>query len=498
MNPVELIIKNGLSTYKAKYSKVKNINQLKDANKSNGAIFVVREKAHFTSNGVIGYVITSLETLAEDYNGLTHWTPNTYIKYGYKGATKRYIQGFEESNLKQINTFVIDIDTKKHTVQDILLACIDNSIGAPTLIVESDRGYQVYFVLVEPLFISNKNEFRGLTIAKRISDNLKRSLKEVDADIYCNDFGFFRIPTKSNTLYFNANATYSMAELMGWSQRKDDDLNRSLFVLNGNKGNTQATASEWFNALINARDIKGTKGQIGRDNTMFTLALVCFQEGWDKERAFDLLDQFNTNLDSPMRTSEVKKVINSAYSGKYKGAKKEYIESLLEMYVPSTKFDVKMPTGGWYKHKKAREDRVRSHAHEWEKDIIDFITAKKSVSEPFIWRTQKELCKAIGIPASTLNKVLKASKTIIKTTSGKGRNSVTGLTTINLFVQYATELALILSAKKSDYRKWLNDLLFEQLEEMVASNATERLVMYLSELGLIVDISRFERFANSS
>jgi len=65
-------------------------------------------------------------------------------------------------------------------------------------------------------------------------------------------------------------------------------------------------------------------------------------------------------------------------------------------------------------------------------------------------------------------------------------------------VQYATELALILSAKKSDYRKWLNDLLFEQLEEMVASNATERLVMYLSELGLIVDISRFERFANSS
>ena len=97
MNPVELIIKNGLSTYKAKYSKVKNINQLKDANKSNGAIFVVREKAHFTSNGVIGYVITSLETLAEDYNGLTHWTPNTYIKYGYKDATKRYIQGFEET-----------------------------------------------------------------------------------------------------------------------------------------------------------------------------------------------------------------------------------------------------------------------------------------------------------------------------------------------------------------------------------------------------------------
>ena len=498
MNPVELIIKNGLSTYKAKYSKVKNINLLKNANKSNGAIFVVRDKAHFTSNGVIGYVVTSLETLAEDRNSLTHWTPNTYIKYGYRDCKKRYIQGFEESNLKQINTFVIDIDTKKHTVQDILLACIDNSIGAPTLIVESDRGYQVYFVLVEPLFISNKNDFRGLKVAKRISDNLKRSLKEVDADIYCNDFGFFRMPTKENTVYFNANATYSMAELMGWSQRKDDDLNRSLFVLNGNKEDTQATTSEWFNALINARNIKGAKGQIGRDNTMFTLALVCFQEGWDKERAFDLLDQFNTNLDSPMRTSEVKKVINSAYSGKYNGAKKEYVESLLEMYVPECKFDVKINSGGWYKHKKAREDRVRSHAHEWEKDIIDFITAEKSVSEPFICRTQKELCEAIGIPSSTLNKVLNASKTIIRTTNGKGRNSLTGLTTVNLFVQYATKLALVLSAKKSNYRKWLNDLLFEQLDEMVASNVTEKLIAYLIELGFIVDVSRVERVTNSS
>ena len=94
----------------------------------------------------------------------------------------------------------------------------------------------------------------------------------------------------------------------------------------------------------------------------------------------------------------------------------------------------------WYKHKKAREDRERSHCHEWEQDLINYITAEKSVSEPFIWCTQKELCDAINIPSSTLNKLLKESKTIIKTATGKGRSAKTGLTTVELYIQYVIYL----------------------------------------------------------
>ena len=69
-----------------------------------------------------------------------------------------------------------------------------------------------------------------------------------------------------------------------------------------------------------------------------------------------------------------------------KGPKKEYIEAI-EVQLPQKK--------GWYKFKKEREDRTRSHYEEWEQDIIDFITAQKSPSEPFIWRSQKELCHKI-------------------------------------------------------------------------------------------------------
>ncbi|UDK94798.1 hypothetical protein EYB33_00040 (plasmid) [Lysinibacillus sphaericus] len=91
--------------------------------------------------------------------------------------------------------------------------------------------------------------------------------------------------------------------------------------------------SEWFQALIKAVDIRGQKGQIGRNNALFTLALVCYSEGWDKSRTYDFLDEHNYRLLNPLNGSTINSIINSAYSGKYKGASKEYIEALLELYV---------------------------------------------------------------------------------------------------------------------------------------------------------------------
>lgn len=435
----DVLFHQGMTEYKPVRSKAPLRKQLEAAKQDElskkGAIFAVRKKGDFTGHGVKGYIITSKETLLANASELSHFTPNVYRTYTYKDAARRYIQGFEERNLLQINTFVVDIDTKRHTVNDLLLACMDHSIGLPTFILESERGYQLYFVLASPLFISNKNNFRGLKAAKRISDNLKRSLKCVDADMYCNDFGFFRIPKTENIAYVDLNNTYTMYECMNWSIRRDDDLKRPLFVVPSKMQVAPLTQSEWFRELISVTDIKGEKGQMGRNNVLFTLALVCFQDGKDQSFAFDLLDQFNTNLRYPLSTKEVKTIIASAYSGKYKGAKKEYVEQLLALYV---KKDIPVHFGNktWYKHKKAREDRERSHYDEREADLIAWITAEKSVSEPFIWRTQKEVCEAVKMASSTLNELIKGSKQIIKTTTGKGRNAKTGLTTVALYIQY--------------------------------------------------------------
>lgn len=482
------ILHNGLTTYKRVGSSAflpeRFAAEKADRHHKQGAVFVVRTKDDFTSNGVKGYIVTSKETLLEDASTLTHFTPNIYRKFGYSDEKRRMIKGFEEKNLLQINTFVVDIDSKCHSVQDILLACVDHSIGSPTLIIESTRGYQVYFALTKPLFISNKNDFRGLTVAKRISDNLKRSLNSVGADQFCNDFGFFRIPKENNIAWLQLEQTYSMAQLIDWSRRRDDDQERPLFSVPSKLTKTSVMQSEWFTKLINAVDIKGSKGRLGRNNAMFTLALVCFSEGWEKDRTFDFLDEFNSNLKHPLPSSDIQTLLNSAYCGKYKGASKEYIEALLAEYVEGgTSIEVKFGyKTGWYKFKKERKDRVRSHYDEWEQDIIDYISAEKSSTEMFLWRSQKELCEAVGIPQSTLNALLKQSTRLLKTTNGKGRYAKTGWTTTTLFIQYALQIAVKLSQNKSLYRFGLQDVVDEWIRELEPVAGYELLLEYLAKL----------------
>ncbi|MFJ7953006.1 primase C-terminal domain-containing protein [Lysinibacillus sp. NPDC096418] len=438
---LDIVLHEGLLTYNPKSSKAHILEQQlakeKDKRHKKGAIFAVRDKADFTASGVKGYIITSKETLIEQADKITHFTPNVFRRFQYVDQERRYIKGFEEENLQQINTFVIDIDTKSYSVNEILLACIDDSIGEPTLILASDRGYQVYFALTEPMFLSNKNKFQSLKVAKRISENLKRSLASIEADMYCNDFGFFRMPNHQNVQWFNELATYNPTTLIAWSQRQDADRGRGLFVVPQKTKSPSLLNADWFYQLIQTTDVKGRKGQIGRNNLLFTLALVCYQDGRDQTYAFDLLDEYNSQLSSPLKPQDLNKILESAYSGRYHGPKKEYVEQLLALYAPS-EMDMPISFGQsvWYKHKKARADRERSHFDEWEEDISKWITAEKQVSEPFIWRTQKELCNEIGIASSSLNKLLKQSNKLLKTTTGKGRNAKTGWTTVEHYIAY--------------------------------------------------------------
>lgn len=440
------ILHQGITTYKTKNSKASLPERVRtekeDKLHRKGAVFAVRSKDDFTSAGVKGYIVTSKETLVEQADKISHFTPNVYRTFMYTDDEKRYIKGFEEKNLQQVNAFVVDIDTKKYSVQDILLTCIDDSIGPPTLIVSSERGYQVFFALEAPIFISNKNEFRSLTVAKRISDNIKSSLKSVEADIYCNNFGFFRMPNSRNVEWFDETAIYHTASLIQWSQQRDDDSGRSLFVLHTEGPTTSVMQSEWFHKLIHAVEIKGEKGQIGRNNILFTISLVCFQDGKDKSFTYDLIDQYNANLGSPLSGQEMKTVVESAYSGRYKGAKKSYVQELLALYVEGGD-RIPVEFGGyrgWYKHKKVREDRKRSHYDEWEQDIVNYINAQNHTSDPFIWRTQKELCEEIGIASSTLNQLIKQSSVLLKTVEGRGCNAKTGWTTVALFMKHVMQL----------------------------------------------------------
>lgn len=438
------ILQNGIETFKMIGSSAALPEQVL-AKKSfltrkRGAIGVVRSKEDLqTPAGVKGYVVTSLETLLEDILGLSHWTPNVYNYLGYSDDERKHLKGHEERNLQQINTFVVDIDTKKQPYTEILTAALDHSVGIPTMILETPKGFQVYFVLEKPLFISNQHDYRGLKVAKRISENIKRSLAKVlqGVDLSCNDFGFFRVPKPDNIRWFSEEMLFSLVSLIAWSKRQDDDQGRGLFVIETKQPMLDPTQSEWFQALMATRHVKGSSGQIGRDNLMFTLALACYSAGKGLQETLNLLDEYNTALSVPLRHSEVQKIVRSAYKGKFKGAHQTYIRELLDEWLPGQDIAISNYVGGWWKFKKERKDRVRSHYTEWEEDLLLYIQAETSVAQPIKWTTQKELCEAVGIPRSTFNELIRNSKKVLIKRTGKGRSAQTGLTSVAVLLQCA-------------------------------------------------------------
>jgi hypothetical protein len=440
----DMVLHEGIYKYK-KIGSVAALSKLikttkRDEDHKKGSLFVTRVKEDLsTSQGVKGYIISSKETLLEDYQRISHWTPNVFNYGTYTNQRRTYIKGHVETNLQQINTFVVDIDSKKQPYTEILTAALDQSIGVPTLILETPKGFQVYFVLDKPLFISSKNDFRGLKVAKRISENIKGSLSKVltGVDLSCNDFGFFRVPKEENIRWFSKEMTFDFGHLIEWSRRQDDNYGRGLFVVHDHKAIYDVTQQDWFQELLAAKHVRGDQGQIGRDNLLFTLALACYSAGKEEEDTYNLLDEMNSSLHIPLKHSEVKKIVKSAYKGRFKGAHSSYIQQLLEEWGSGKSITIQSNPNGWHKFKKARKDRKRSHYEEWETDILAYIAQQTNISSPITWATQRQICEEINISRSTFNEVVRKSSKIMMKTEGKGCKAQTGLTSVAMLLQCA-------------------------------------------------------------
>jgi hypothetical protein len=156
-----------------------------------------------------------------------------------------------------------------------------------------------------------------------------------------------------------------------------------------------------------------------------TLALANYASERPYKEAYDELDQFNSNLVNPLKKSEFERTLRSAYSSKYKGVKRSYVEGLLELWTDGkVKFQGKE---GWYKFKKPREERVRSHYEEWEEDILMYLDTHTSPEIPFLEGSLNSIAKKLGMAVSTLKEVIKRSSKLIKRTIGRGRGAVTKL-----------------------------------------------------------------------
>lgn len=408
-----LILKDGLRSYKFRNSHLKPVSSAEEGKR--GAIFAYRSKAHMIK--ARGLVLTSMEAIEENQDSFTHWTPNVYRFGSYSDSRRQITRGHAEENLRQINTFVIDFDLSSDDVMtsgDILTAALDLGF-MPTLILKSDKGYQAYFVLSEPAYVTVHSQFKVVKVAKAISQNLRSYFGQtLPVDMTCNHFGICRIPRTDNIEFFDEEYTYSFQEWLNWSMKQSDlpfpSKKPNLTVISGTEGAKQ-TDEPWYKMLMNESNIKGTKDLMGRNSVLFTLALANFSSGVSQGDCEVVLNEFSLRLDEPVTTSELLKIIASAYSGKYEAASRDYIMLLCRAWVNKDLKSADLFTKQrWYKFKKKRADRKNSHLYEWKADVMAYLEDFYQSEDPFIQTTKKALREALSIPERSLDRVLKALK----------------------------------------------------------------------------------------
>ncbi|MDL2063328.1 MULTISPECIES: primase C-terminal domain-containing protein [Lactiplantibacillus] len=452
---IDLILHQGLRETKARHSNVLKLEKaIPGKQNKHGAIAMYRSKAQMAKSW--GTIYTSKEAVYDNYAISTHWTPNVFNYLTYTDAAKHYVKGAKEQNLSQINTLVVDVDYRDAEERQAKFAEVWDTAMLdvqfmPTLILATQKGYHIYYVFDEPVFV--RRHANGKLPAVRAAKAIAKSLKDFYAqklpavDVTCNSFGIFRVPRPDNIEYFEPKMTVDFQALMTWSinfandqhQIKPQNTQRSFYARRDGRQIDQP----WFQALINQTDIDQNVGY-GRHNTIFTLALACYSSNVSQAQCFDILDEFNSNLNHPLATQHVQKVINDAYSGQFHAASREYVNALLETWVPDADRRVYLQRSQttWYKYAKPRTERVNSHVQEWQADLMAYFNQRISQDNNWFTKTSlrhisKELNICLGSLTKALNKLI--DQGLVYREKGHGRQA-TMFATRSSLLQHAMAL----------------------------------------------------------
>ena len=424
----QLILHNGLSD---QYNLIKTTNTVNKL----GCIAVYESKPKMAQSQ--GTIIHDFNDLM-DQQASTHFTPNIFAWAAYN---KGKVAGLTEKNLNQINCFVVDIDMglDKLRAQEVIEKAFKTTL-APTAIIESEHGYQAFFVLEQPCFISRANNYKSLQTAKIISQKIRLLYAEEfdGVDLGCNNFGVFRMPTEKNTIFFEPMLQVNFKDLITFT-KKIAQKNPPMQLVGSQKMDTvnngpKQIKTDWYRDLVLLTNLEPGQG-LARNNAMLTIALANYQSNQSKEQAYNVIDEFNTNLSNPINNSEVKRIVASAYSGRYHGASVSYAKSLISAWGTNTK-SYQATTITWYKFKRSRNKRQYSHFSEWERDVLSLLYTNVN-ERGFLTLTQNQICESLKIARSSLQTVLKrlVKKHVITYRASKGRNATTHFAIISIIIK---------------------------------------------------------------
>ncbi|MGO3728208.1 MAG: primase C-terminal domain-containing protein, partial [Enterococcus viikkiensis] len=215
-------------------------------------------------------------------------------------------------------------------------------------------------------------------------------------------------------------------EWLNCSMTHAEDNKAEVIPFPHQKNEIRQLDEKWVDLLMNSEKLIGSKGVLGRNNAIFTLSLAYYASKSPIETCEYNMIMLNDRLKNPLKESEIKRIIKSAYSSKYEAASKDYIREICHIWIDSSLTDDQLfsQPKGWYKFKKDRKERVKSHSKEWQQDILAYLSSQSYTYKPFVYSTKKEIREEIGVPERSFDAALKTLKeknqVFYRVTRGRG------------------------------------------------------------------------------
>lgn len=322
---------------------------------------------------VVKFVCDSLKKLLENSPYYEYFTINQLNSP--KHRTKEH--------LSSLNCFVLDFDlqkdgTDRRYTADELAYIIFNEINIyPHFVWETktEGNYQACFII---------NQTSGLmkyvmlfeSIAKRLSIVLGSDFAATVAN------KLFRIPKKSIKQYADTEEIYDMDDFKFVFENEFINQRLEQFE-NEFKENKVINFTE--KQLINSAAIQALINcelEDMRNHACFTLALFFYSIGRDKEEVLQFFlnewyPKANRGFGKRFLKSEIRSCVKSAFSGRYAGASREWIESLSGHPFNYSVYRSTYISQGKY----MKKSEIRSKIINWIRENPNTIISQKTLAE---------------------------------------------------------------------------------------------------------------------
>jgi len=216
-----------------------------------------------------------------------HFTPNII-----NGARKA-------ENVTEIKYWFAEFDESEKAEQ---MRKINQTLLRPTAIIESKRGYHIYWKAINAT-VSNFN-----LICKGISAKLKSDTAVVTANRLMRAPGFYHMKDKDNPfqvkLVFKNNETYSEKEMLYAFQYKEKkQMKHSLYKPINNKSE-MLNPENWNKIFFLDRIRNGC-----RNNEIARITLWLIDEGFSATEIKESVHEMNKRISEPLPESEINNIL---------------------------------------------------------------------------------------------------------------------------------------------------------------------------------------------